>query len=333
MKEEDRKKRFVELLETLLTECKGVKGHLAQKLNIKPSTLTRWLQGKIDPANIDLTVFADLSKAAKLSTNELAMALGVVDNSKDLVLERFTKLVTELSSNQSQKQLAEKLGVSNNTISNWINSQTTIDPRRMYIGTLATLAKEKGWTLEELLLYLGLIGKNEGGQDWLSKFQTQLTQLPLSTQIKLITWLLDEFKNRINRINIEKEPFTQLLSEKNLSERTIYILLDKEDLNLASRYASNLVLYCKVNPDKIEISTDSILNKTVANFDLIIFDITESYSSNISLIQDVNFNGDIVVFASADLSIEARSTLEEKVTDLVIKPLNWQQLKDKEYFK
>jgi len=147
MKEKDRKQRFVELLQTLLEQSDGIKGNLARKLEIKPSTLTRWLQGKIDPANVDLTIFANLARVAILSTNDLATLLGIAQDSEDLVLDRFKKLVTELSSQQSQKELAEKLGVSNNTISTWVSSQTHVDPRRMYVGTLATLANEKGWTL------------------------------------------------------------------------------------------------------------------------------------------------------------------------------------------
>lgn len=332
MKEEDRKQRFVKLLHALLEESDGVKGKLAEKLNIKPSTLTRWLQGKIDPANIDLTVFANLAKVASLSNNELVRILGINENSKDLVLDRFRKLIQELLSNQSQKQLAEKLEVSSGAISGWISSETNIDPRRMDIGTLTALANEKGWTIDELLLYLGLGKDNETGQDWLSYFQTRATQLPLLTQVKLMNWFLKELENRI--INWEQEKFEieQGRAKKEFSKRQICIVLDKEDLSILSEYFNNLVTYTQLQLKNISVVIISNLPK-LTEFNTLIFNISELNSTAIDLIREIKYDGDIVAFVPADLPQELLSNLKNQVTDVIMKPIDWQKLKNKPYFE
>ncbi len=67
--------------------------------------------------------------------------------------------------------------------------------------------------------------------------------------------------------------------------------------------------------------------------DRLIFDISSPDSASIALIEEISFDGDIVVFASSDLAKNLRAGLEDKVTDLVIKPIDWSSLKDKEYFR
>ncbi|MGF1488180.1 MAG: hypothetical protein ACFBSE_13930 [Prochloraceae cyanobacterium] len=62
-----------------------------------------------------------------------------------------------------------------------------------------------------------------------------------------------------------------------------------------------------------------------------ISEISTADSPSITLIQEISFDGDIVVFASEDLPENLRAGLEDRVTDLLVKPIDWNSLKDKEY--
>ncbi len=50
-------------------------------------------------------------------------------------------------------------------------------------------------------------------------------------------------------------------------------------------------------------------------FDVLIFDISSADSENIALIEDLKFEGDIVVFAAADLLQEVIANLSKQVTE------------------
>ncbi len=67
--------------------------------------------------------------------------------------------------------------------------------------------------------------------------------------------------------------------------------------------------------------------------DTLIFDISSPDSASIALIEEISFDGDIVVFSSEDLSGNLRAGLEDRVTDVLVKPIDWSSLKDKEYFR
>ncbi len=71
----------------------------------------------------------------------------------------------------------------------------------------------------------------------------------------------------------------------------------------------------------------------LAQRDLLLFDISSSESEAISLIQDISFDGDISWINGSDLAENVRAGLEDKVTEVLVKPIDWSNLKDKEYFR
>ncbi len=46
----------------------------------------------------------------------------------------------------------------------------------------------------------------------------------------------------------------------------------------------------------------------------------------------VEFEGDILVFADASLPDDVRERLNQKATEIIVKPMPWSQLKYKPYF-
>ena len=329
MREEQRKQRFVNLLGELLTECNGVKGVLAQKLNIKPSTLTPWLQGKIDPISLDLAVFLRLASVALRSTDELAQLLGILDNSEEIDLSRFQNLVKELLSSQSQKQLGQKLGVSHNTISGWISTKTDIDPRRLSIGTITALAIERGWTIERLLVYLDLKKIEEIEEDLLAEVQSLTVQLSFSSQVTFLIWFFREFGEKLQNLGLLRESIN---NQKILSNQKVLIILENDDLALASSYFKNLSIHTQLQLENISVATATKIPETLSDFDLLVVDVTSDESPCISLIEQIEFDGALVVFADSALSEARRDRLSDQVTDLLIKPIPWNELKDKLYF-
>jgi len=339
MKEEDRKQRFITLLNKLLDESGGIQKKLAVTLGIKSSTLSNWLLGKVDPASLDLQVFRDVAKASLLSTNELAELVGVVDRSEDLILERFKQLLQDLLSSQSQKELSKKLGISNTTVNNWLSSQINVDPQRIAIGTISKLANEKGLTIEGLLFYLGLLAEDKINEDILTEIQAKAAQLPFLTQITLTIWFLDELKNKLYNWDIEK---SNSINKINFRDRKICVILSQDNLSnqeaslrfaqRAGNYSSNLAINYKIKPKNIKIATTSKIPELLEDFDSLIFDIETNSASAIELINQISFNSNIVIFTSQELEEEVRSQLKDKVTDIVVKPIDWESMKDKPYF-
>ncbi|MGF1489119.1 MAG: hypothetical protein ACFBSE_18685 [Prochloraceae cyanobacterium] len=322
MEGKDRKQRFVLLLKNLLDESGGVKGNLANKLNIKPSTLTPWLQGKIDPASLDVLVFIRLAELKKVSVDEICNLLGVIANKSELSLQfKFRSVIKQLLADRSLKEFAKLLEVSQNAISPWTNPEEEIDPTNITIDKIVAIAHEKGWTSETLLTYLGLkkplIQKNQ-----LSQVQFNATALSLQDRFKLQAWLSGLIQEQV----IES---TSIKIENNCK---LLVILETEDLAIATNYASNLVLHLNLKPENIKVTTIPNLPGSIADIDILIFDISTSSSASIALIEDIEFDRDIVVFVDADLPSEVRSSFESKVTDVIVKPIDWQKLKDKAYF-
>ncbi len=329
MKAEERKQKFVELLGQLLEGCGGVKKKLAQKLDIKPSTLTPWLQGKIDPASLDLAVFLRVAEVAQSSTDELAKTLGIGANSEVRVLDKFRSLVQDLLSGQSLEQLGKKLGVNYSTISVWTSSQRNIDPRRIPISTIAALAIEKGWTIERLLVYLGLKNIEEIKENLLSEIQGLVVQLSLFERVKLLTWLSSEFEKELKGFNAQ---IPDKSKEKILSDLKVCIVLEDQDLSLASSYSGNLVFHTQLRVENIALATPPSMPESLEDFHVLIFDINSQQSPCIPLVESLEFEGDIVIFADASLPDDVRDRLDQKATELIIKPVPWSELKDLPYF-
>jgi len=328
--DDERKHRFLGLLEELLADCDGVKMRLAEKLGLKPSTLTPWFQGKIDPATIDLAIFLSIANASNCSIDELVKRLGIIQKSEISILNKFKILIRDLLSTQTQEMLAKKVGVTSGAVASWVRKERAVDPRRVSIGTIAGLAREKNWSIDRLLIYLDL--KEINDRDNLSiKLKTDATILSLSEQIDLLAWLSNLVTGKLK----EPENLSQIIQNSNQRQgknRTVCIILEKEDLAIASNYASNLAIHLNLKPENIKVTTISKLPESIANIDILIFDISTPESASIALIENIEFDRDIIVLTNADLPVKVRSSLEDKVTDVVVKPIDWQEFKDKSYF-
>lgn len=326
MEAKQRKEKFIALLNELLNEIGGVKVKLAQKLEINSSTLTRWLQGQTDPATLDLINFIRLSKLANLSADELAKLIGILPSSSEEVLDKFQTLVKDLLSTQSLEQLGSKLGVSHGAISGWLNPKRKVNPQKVYIGTITALAIEKGWTLERLLIYLGF--KEPLTEDNLKfKLESAAINLSLNDQIDLLASLLDLIQEKIK----EREIIEQ--SKITYNNRTICVILERADLAESSKYLKNLFIHTDLNPENISIATIALLPQSLEEFDTIVFDLDLYSTETISVIEKISFDRNILVFAPPDVSEEVRSTLANQVTEIVVKPIDWESLKDKPYFR
>ena len=100
------------------------------------------------------------------------------------------------------------------------------------------------------------------------------------------------------------------------------------------RFVSYYLVGCvQLQPDNIRVATIPKLPQSLDNIDVLIFDISSPDSPSIPLIHKISFDGDIVVFTSEDLPDNVRAGLEDRVTDVLVKPIDWSNLRDKEYFR
>ncbi len=338
MEEQQRKDRFVELLSQLLEQSDGVKMKLAIKLGIKPSTLTPWLQGKIDPASLDIVVFNRLAELLALSVDEVAILLDVVkEKAKPPLEDKFRSLIEELLSVRSQQELAQSLDLSQNAISRWINPQILINPRNLNIATMAAIALEKKWTIERLLIYLGLKEKKIQ-ENLLSRIKLEISSLSPREQVELLDWFYSIVEKKKDSL-LQQESVQQLVSENwqgvstsNRQELSICIILEKENIAIATNYASNLVLHFHLQPDNITIATPRSLPDSLSVFDVLLFDLNNQQSPCIPLIESLAFDGDVVAIVDRSLPQDIQDRLKQKVTEVILKPVPWDELKEKPYF-
>jgi len=330
MKSEERKQKFITLLEQLLLKCKGVKGKLAESLSIKPSRLTGWLKGEVDPASLEISVFSNIANCANLSVDQLAQELGMTNfNSQTESLNKFQDLILDLLSNQTQEQLAQKLGISRGTINAWISSERAVSPAKIPVKTIVSLAQQKGWTVEGLLAYVNSNHSKEFEENLFLKLQSDITQLSFSFQLKLLIWQAQEFEQNLKTL---EKIFRKRCQNKLSDNRKVLFIIDNEDLSSAAHQISYIDEYTLFKLENISLTTILKLPKHLADFDLLIFDISIKNFNLFDFISDISFNSDIVIFTSQDLEAEVRAKLRNKVTDIVVKPIDWQELKNKSYF-
>ncbi len=351
MDSEERKQIFIKLLSELLLESDGKKNELAKKLDIKAPTLTGWFQGKVDPAKIDILVFERIAKVKNCSVDDLAKLLFLFGNEPQNQLDKLRKLITETLEDSSLEQLGRKLGISKNTIRGWINPSRSIDPGKLSAGTIAILAAEKKWTIEQLLTYLDL-KKPVSEKHLISKVQSELSNFSLIGQIEILSWLSNLIEQTvkysanlqtINKTQLDREYQVNDLEKNRETVRTLLMILEQEDkrdrdadLNLAQRatnYATNIAVNLELQPDNIQVASIKNLPESLEEFDLLLFDISSSESEAIALIEEIEFDGNMIVFAPDDLPSEVMANLSARVSDVVIKPIDWSSLKDKEYFR
>ncbi len=63
--------------------------------------------------------------------------------------------------------------------------------------------------------------------------------------------------------------------------------------------------------------------QSLDNIDVLIFDISSADSPSIALIEEIDFKGNVLVFADPDLSQETIDRISNRVTEVLIKPINW----------
>ncbi len=248
MDSEERKQLLAVLLKDMLSKYGGTKNKLADSLQISPSTLTPWFQGKVDPAGLDILTFERLAKVKGCSTDELAILLKLKQERSEQPLDKLRALVTEMLEGISQEQLGRKLGISRNTIRGWLNPSKNVDPKQIPVGTIANLAQEREWTIERLLAYLGLKKLEETEEDLLAKIQSSIVQLSLLNKIKLQSWFSLQLEDELKSVDREILNKTRVLSS---SARCVCIIIEIEDLALASIYSSNIAIHLQIKPENI----------------------------------------------------------------------------------
>ncbi len=331
MSDNERKDKFVELLEELLADYDGIKLRLADKLGVKSSTLTPWFQGKVDPASIELSFFVRIAETANYSTDELVKRLEILEKSEETILDKFKNLIRDLLSTQTQQTLAKKIGVSESAVGTWVRKKRAIDPRKVSIATIAAIAREKNWTIERLLIYLDL--KETAARENLSfRLKTDVTVLSLPEQIDLLAWLSSLVTGKLKESETIPEFSKKLDFIDTNSARTICIILEKEDMALVSNYTGNLSLHFQIRPENITLATPRSLPDSLSIFDVLLFDLNNQQSPCIPLIDSLQFDGDVVAFVARSLPEDIQDRLKEKVTEVIVKPVPWSELKRQAYF-
>ncbi len=331
MELEERKQIFANLLAEMLDREGGIKNKLAQRLGIKASRLTAWCQGKVDPAGLEILIFDRIAKEKGCSVDELATLFELKKDLAEQPLDKLRNLVTEMLVGQSQEQLSKKLGISKNTIRAWFNTTKNIDPSFIPAGTLASLAQERKWSIERLLAYLGLKKFEETEEDLLGKIQSLAIQLSLANQVKMQTWFSKEIEAQLGSLKLPIQSSSKKEPLKN--QPKIFLVLEEEDLTIASNYFSNLAEYLQFQPKNIKIATIPKLPQSLADIDILIFDINTTDSPSIQLIEDLTFNGDIIIFADAIALPLIRDKISSAVSEIFVKPVDWSALQSFPYFQ
>jgi len=124
-----------------------------------------------------------------------------------------------------------------------------------------------------------------------------------------------------------------MINTVQLSDLILCIIVEKVDSALTSFYLQKFYTHTNLKPDNIKILSQTKIPQSLKEFDIIIFDIDIPNKTFLNLIKQISFDGDIVIFTSPELEEEVRQQLEDKVTDIWVKPIDWQELKDKPYFE
>ena len=122
--------------------------------------------------------------------------------------------------------------------------------------------------------------------------------------------------------------------------RQLLVLIEEEDLEIASLYSSNLAIHLQLKPENITIATPLSMPESLSFFDVLLFNLNNQQSPCIPLIESLDFDGDVVAIVDRsipdDLCAPLRGSpwdrIKQKVTEVIVKPVPWEQLKDKPYF-
>jgi DNA-binding transcriptional regulator YiaG len=117
---------------------------LARLLSVSPASVTSWEAGKATPGRINRRAIADLLAASseevdqKLGRSAAVGAVPVAVRRRGLTADEIKNLRDKIG--LSQKALAQKIGVSVNSISNWETGRTV--PRARSVHQMLALAAE-----------------------------------------------------------------------------------------------------------------------------------------------------------------------------------------------
>nr|MDJ0719483.1 hypothetical protein [Prochloraceae cyanobacterium] len=128
----------------------------------------------------------------------------------------------------------------------------------------------------------------------------------------------------------EQKIIKKVVESKN--NRQVLVLLEEEDIRIASLYSSNLAIHLQLKPENIKIATPCSLPDSLSVFNVLLFDLNNQQSPCIPLIESLDFDGDVVAFVDRSLPEDLCDRLKEKVAEVIVKPVPWEQLKDKPYF-
>ncbi len=325
MNPEARKSQFVVLLQQLLrNKCNGVQTRLAEKLEIRTSRISRWLKGQVDPINLETLVFVRIAMLKGSSNEELANSLDLATNNQNS-LQKFKLLLEQMLSDKTQEQLAELIGVSQFTISNWLNPESGIEPGKIPVGTMLAIAHQKGWSFDDLLFFLGL-QENKKEKKLLINYQSELSLLSLTEKVELLSWLSDTVTEEIK----EQKSIKKVVESKN--DRKVCVVIEEENIAIASRYTADLLLHLQLKPENITIATPRSLPDSLSVFDVLLLDLNSQQSPCIPLIESLQFDGDVVAFVDRSLPQDIQDRLKDKATEVIVKPVPWSELKRQAYF-
>ncbi len=99
-------------------------------------------------------------------------------------------------------------------------------------------------------------------------------------------------------------------------------------------------VHLQLKPENIKIVTPRSLPESLSLFDVLLFDLSNQQSPCIPLIESLQFDGDVVAIVDRSISDDVCAPLRgspwdrlsQKVTEVIVKPVPWSQLKNKPYF-
>ncbi len=72
--------------------------------------------------------------------------------------------------------------------------------------------------------------------------------------------------------------------------------------------------------------------ESLSFFDVLLFNFNNQQSPSIPLIESLQFDGDVVAIVDRSLPQDIQDRLKDKVTEVIVKPVPWDELKEKAYF-
>jgi len=192
LRQKQKLKDFVE--QKLLS--KHSKRELSILLDLTESAIALWLNtdSKINVQNIPLSTVLKFCEVSGFTLDKLAEQLELFPKDKEhLTLRveykqrRFRQLIKDISVGKNQAEVARILKITPGTVTRWSGS-AWVDPEKVPLSTLATLAAIKDCSLEELIIWLG-VKKEKIPLASFTQAQEIIESLSKKEQGQLMAWL------------------------------------------------------------------------------------------------------------------------------------------------